>query len=896
MANVPEYGQRRQTLRPAVTNKLKSTATPDAFGAGIGRAMQGLASGVRDLGAAFDEVKGMEDRAKVYERTNAFSDYTRERTYNPENGYITQEGENAVTGRAAFEQDLESKREQLAKDLTPAQRDMFNKASDARRRQALDTGIRHAAGERKKWFNDASTARLDTFANDAMAMADEPDKLAVTLAAARAEIADNAKAHGWSTEQTDAAQKEFVSGVNKNIVLKSAIDDPLKAKAWLDDHRDSMSQEHQFELDKALEQPVLYKRADDEAARIAGAGANRPQQVSVMGAMRSQQIKTANKGIDVEHLNEGTVGSFHKLQNILGTELTVKSGFRTKAANDAAQGAKHSQHLEGNAIDVDVRGMSKAQKLKLIDAAFDAGFTGFGIGANSIHIDQGTPRSWGYVRPSGGGTVPEYASGLINRRMEGLKASKSQATPKKTTKPPAWDGKSMRDGINETAAALGVDPIDIATIMMYETGGTMDPSKYGPTTQWGRHRGLIQFGEPQAKKYGVDWKKPLMSQLGKDGAVVKYFKDNGAKPGMGILDLYSIANAGAPGKYDASDANNGGAPGTVRDKVETQMNAHRQKAMKMMGATSTGVPGFVGPQYIANQVAHIADPKLRAATAERLAKMYNAQDAAKRRADRDNKIAVERFIIQNPNTDPTKLPMNMQLQLGLDGMNTLWSYQSQIEQNGAVQTDERLYAELQRLQAEDPAAFAEDVDLFDHIDKLSTKDRRALQQLQVDAITDKKKGTDKALTEARSISSAMTIADSRLEAAGVKKTGKDRNEESMKREAQFQRALIDRMREFQEQNSRVPNDYEVSDMVDELILPIIVETPGTLWGTNENEALLFEAPFRADNATARVSVPYEQIPVDVRLAIRQELAKELGREPTEDEVKEDYVEFILEGK
>jgi hypothetical protein len=30
---------------------------------------------------------------------------------------------------------------------------------------------------------------------------------------------------------------------------------------------------------------------------------------------------------------------------------------------------------------------------------------------------------------------------------------------------------------------------------------------------------------------------------------------------------YSIVNAGAPGRYNASDANNGGAPGTVADKV-----------------------------------------------------------------------------------------------------------------------------------------------------------------------------------------------------------------------------------------------------------------------------------------------------------------------------------------
>lgn len=143
----------------------------------------------------------------------------------------------------------------------------------------------------------------------------------------------------------------------------------------------------------------------------------------------------------------------------------------------------------------------------------------------------------------------------------------------------------IREGINLTATALGMDPIDLATIISYETAGTFDPTKRGPTTQWGQHRGLIQFGEPQAREYGVDWNDPLRSQLGPDGAVARYFRQNGWQPGMGILDAYSIVNAGAPGRYNASDANNGGAPGTVRDKVEQQFGPHREKAAGLFGGT-----------------------------------------------------------------------------------------------------------------------------------------------------------------------------------------------------------------------------------------------------------------------------------------------------------------------
>jgi hypothetical protein len=136
--------------------------------------------------------------------------------------------------------------------------------------------------------------------------------------------------------------------------------------------------------------------------------------------------------------------------------------------------------------------------------------------------------------------------------------------------------------ISETAQALGISPIDLGTAISYETAGTFDPTKKGPTTQWGQHRGLIQFGEPQAKKFGVDWNDPVGSQLGPDGAVAKYLRETGVKPGMGMMDIYSAINAGHVGRYNRSDANNGGAPGTVADKVNNQMAGHRRNAEQLL--------------------------------------------------------------------------------------------------------------------------------------------------------------------------------------------------------------------------------------------------------------------------------------------------------------------------
>jgi hypothetical protein len=151
-------------------------------------------------------------------------------------------------------------------------------------------------------------------------------------------------------------------------------------------------------------------------------------------------------------------------------------------------------------------------------------------------------------------------------------------------------------GVREAASALGMDPTDLATIISYETAGTFDPAKKGPTTQWGQHKGLIQFGEPQARAHGVDWNNPEASQLGADGAIVRYFRSSGWKPGMGMLDAYSIVNAGGPGLYNRSDANNGGAPGTVADKVRTQMGGHRKNAIRLLGGSGQPPQATVSTQ------------------------------------------------------------------------------------------------------------------------------------------------------------------------------------------------------------------------------------------------------------------------------------------------------------
>lgn len=154
----------------------------------------------------------------------------------------------------------------------------------------------------------------------------------------------------------------------------------------------------------------------------------------------------------------------------------------------------------------------------------------------------------------------------------------------------------LAQAIVASARRLGVDPLHIGTAISYETGGKFDPNLWGGAG--GRHLGLIQFGPEERAKYGVKEGQTAPEQM---VAVENYLRDRGVKPGMGMLDIYSTINAGSPGRYNASDANNGGAPGSVRDKVERQMEGHVINARNLLGPAAVGalpdpnMPGAAPP-------------------------------------------------------------------------------------------------------------------------------------------------------------------------------------------------------------------------------------------------------------------------------------------------------------
>lgn len=119
----------------------------------------------------------------------------------------------------------------------------------------------------------------------------------------------------------------------------------------------------------------------------------------------------------VEGIQPELLGRWKRTQNIFGKPIRIVSGYRDPETNAKAKGAKKSQHLHGNAIDIDVSGLSFEERRRLIEVASANGFTGIGVYRNSIHLDLGGRRVWGPTTRAE--SVPGWAYEATARHMAG---------------------------------------------------------------------------------------------------------------------------------------------------------------------------------------------------------------------------------------------------------------------------------------------------------------------------------------------------------------------------------------------------------------------------------------------------------------------------------------------
>jgi len=182
----------------------------------------------------------------------------------------------------------------------------------------------------------------------------------------------------------------------------------------------------------------------------------------------------------------------------------------------------------------------------------------------------------------------------------GGKLSKAAKTPKFTEK--SFQMSSQAKALIEAAKRLGISPLDLATIIGYETAGTFSTSIKGG--KGGNYQGLIQFGKEERQKYGVSGQQTFEQQL--LNSVVPYLKDRFASvgrttTGATLTDVYKTINGGNPAVGNVSDD---GGKTRISDHVAKMIREQMPAALKRFFG---GKKSNLGGDFEFSQISQITD-------------------------------------------------------------------------------------------------------------------------------------------------------------------------------------------------------------------------------------------------------------------------------------------------
>lgn len=294
---------------------------------------------------------------------------------------------------------------------------------------------------------------------------------------------------------------------------------------------------------------------------------------------------------DMKGVHPEVIDRFKSLQNSLGFSLPVVSGFRDPARNERAGGAKASQHIEGNALDLDVRGKSQAEQIKIIQEARAQGFGGIGVYGNSIHIDTGPQRAWGASHHSD--SLPMWARHALDNAPVGQAVVRTANAPMD----PRFKGMSPDDMLSlanqDDVAFRQKQAADVAQAKV-EYSAYKDHIELGIRTGEIRDPALILSSRlnegDQATLYemlktenkdnaGVD---AIISAIGANQKVaINSFDGDQTKIGNKAFGQY-VAKV-APENQPAATATYVAATGYIPDQVQAQLR---------QGAASTTAPAL----------------------------------------------------------------------------------------------------------------------------------------------------------------------------------------------------------------------------------------------------------------------------------------------------------------
>lgn len=286
---LPEYqqGQRSQGLP---SNGFSTQATPEAFGAGIGR---GIGDVANVMAEQVKRDKDAADTTAVMEADRKLADWEISKVYG-DDGALRKKGRDTLGLPKQLSDDFDAFTGEVAGSLAnDTQRQAFAKLSASRRPSLQRTLYSHAAQEMDGFYDQETKGYLDTSRNAAALNYNNPQRVQAEIErGSRALLADSVR-KGLAPEATKAALQQYASTVHKDVALRMMDADPLAAKQYMDKNIDSFDAGDLIQLQRTLD-PAVTRAQGQRAGDAIYQGGQAPAQAG--GALFAAVIGAESNG------------------------------------------------------------------------------------------------------------------------------------------------------------------------------------------------------------------------------------------------------------------------------------------------------------------------------------------------------------------------------------------------------------------------------------------------------------------------------------------------------------------------------------------------------------------------------------------------------------------------
>lgn len=353
MVTVPRYIS-QETPNVVAGPGLRAQASPEAFGGGIADGLQAIAGAGREAAEMFQQhaelMQAQDNAAEADRLSTEYMQAVNELNYG-DNGYYTQEGENAVKGFAPAKEALVKLREDINKKASnPAVAKAYDSATRGQMIFNLGNMSGHYASERKK-YNESTFKGWEATAADTLAL--NYNDVAMRDAGfdqAREKFVAYGQEHGLPFEAVWARYQDFTQKVYGKGILMKSLHDVRGAQDEADRYAEMLGPDQYLNISSQL-LPKL--KAEDAREMVAG----------IVGGLEPE----AAGEIILPFANVADAAS-QIVKAIPGAIITSTDNVPDKAAQKAR--TPNNKHKVGRALDMVIPGKTPEQMASAVRAVW----------------------------------------------------------------------------------------------------------------------------------------------------------------------------------------------------------------------------------------------------------------------------------------------------------------------------------------------------------------------------------------------------------------------------------------------------------------------------------------------------------------------------------------------